>query len=61
LCHVFVPAREYPDATMRAEAWTGLDVAGKLTLPPWPITVVVVEVEVVGVGGAVVGVVEGVG
>jgi hypothetical protein len=46
---------------MRAEAWTGLGTAGKFTLPPWSITVVDVEVDVVGAAlGVVVGVVEGV-
>ena len=60
LCHVPVPTREYPDATMSAEDWVGLGVTGKFTLPPWPTTVVDVEVGVVGVGGVVVGVVEGV-
>jgi hypothetical protein len=58
---VAVPSLEYPDATIRAEAWTGLGVAGKLMLPPWSMTVVDVEVDVVGVAaGVVVGVVEGV-
>jgi hypothetical protein len=39
---------------MRAEACAGLGVAGKLMLPPSPIVVVEVEVDVVGAPLAVV-------
>ena len=60
LCHMPVPERENPDATISAAACAGLGVAGKLTIPPSPMMVVDVDVDVVGGAvGAVVGVVDG--
>ena len=46
--------REYPEAAMSDAACTGLGVTGKLTVPPWPTTVVEVDVDVVGAPFAVV-------
>jgi hypothetical protein len=60
LCHVPVPERESPEAIMSAAACCGLGLEGKLTLPPCPMVVVDVDVDVVGGAvGVVVGVVDG--